>query len=126
MARKIPLLRALLFSLGIMSALAFGAGTALDGNQARRTCGDPAAYGSCAHWYACEKICERYGFDPNPVVLHHPLLLLRVAVRGRDAASGPAGKLPRRARVRPPYDEIWPPGPGFPGAGPVCTEGGSA
>jgi hypothetical protein len=61
MARKVSLLRTLLFSLGISGALAFGTSTALAGT-ASSTCGPPAVY-SCLTWYDCKKTCERYGFS---------------------------------------------------------------
>jgi hypothetical protein len=65
MARKMSLLRALLFSLGIGGALAFGAGTAVAGvGTASTTCAPPPdTYGACLGWYDCKKTCERYGFS---------------------------------------------------------------
>jgi hypothetical protein len=62
MARKISLLRALLFSLGVGSALAFGAGTAL-ADGAASACEDPAAQGICYNWYDCKKLCQRIGYS---------------------------------------------------------------
>ena len=64
MARHIHLLRTALFSAGIAGALTFGASSLL-ASPGNRACGDPAAHGSCSGWYACEKICERFGYDPN-------------------------------------------------------------
>lgn len=61
MARKVSLLRALLFSLGISGALAFGASTALAVPSS--ACADPNAVGSCLGWYDCKKTCERYGYS---------------------------------------------------------------
>lgn len=63
MARKISLLRALLFSLGVGGALAFGASTAFAGAGAASACADPAAYGTCLGWKDCKATCQRYGFS---------------------------------------------------------------
>jgi len=60
MARKVSLLRALLFSLGIGSALTFGASSALA--RTASAC-DPPSVGTCLNWYDCKKTCQRYGYD---------------------------------------------------------------
>lgn len=65
MARKVSLLRTLLFSLGISGALAFGADSALAGTApagAASVC-EPPAVGTCLGWYDCKKTCQRYGYD---------------------------------------------------------------
>ena len=65
MARRIQLLRTLLFSLAVGGALTFGAGTALASPETKRACSDPNANGSCSTWYTCKKICELQGLDPT-------------------------------------------------------------
>lgn len=65
MARKIQLLRTLLFSLVVGGALTFGANTALASANETLACADPNANGSCVTWYTCKKICEQQGYDPT-------------------------------------------------------------
>lgn len=61
MARKVSLLRTLMFSLGIGGALVFGAGSAFA--RPASACADPSAIGTCLNWYDCKKTCERYGYS---------------------------------------------------------------
>lgn len=105
MARKVSLLRTLLFTLGTGGALAFGAGSAFA--RPASACADPGAIGTCLNWYDLQEDVSAVRLLGDRGALRERMLLLRTELKpsvrrnagGRGENSLPAPSWLLRAKI---------------------------